>query len=423
MSSPSPHLSVRREHPFQVSILLVCLTFLLCIFILSPGQGGTTPAGTDTPGARQLYSLFARVQGISDSLERRKAVADFLRATTPTGCPLIDDSTVTFVYEGPGTSVAVAGDMNDWNPSTGEMKRLQGTRFFYRTFSIDPAGRSEYKLVVDASWILDPRNPRTVMGGLGLNSELRMPAYVPPPSVVPAPGIFPGRIDTLLFRSVLLACAHPAMVYTPASYAASADTLPVLFVMDGGEYLALTEMRGTLDYLIGAKRITPVVVVFLDPRTDIRSPESSRRMAEYALNDTFIQAVVSELRPMIGSRYRIAMDAARTAIMGVSMGGLIATYAGLTRPDIFGLCAAQSPSYWWEKRRLVRFIAIARTMPLKMYIDTGTLYDVQEEARAARDAFLARHAALHYEEHPEGHNWLNWRSRIPSILSYFWGTQ
>jgi hypothetical protein len=86
MSSPSPHLSVRREHPFQVSILLVCLTFLLCIFILSPGQGGTTPAGTDTPGARQLYSLFARVQGISDSLERRKAVADFLRATTPTGC-------------------------------------------------------------------------------------------------------------------------------------------------------------------------------------------------------------------------------------------------------------------------------------------------------------------------------------------------
>jgi enterochelin esterase-like enzyme len=47
--------------------------------------------------------------------------------------------------------------------------------------------------------------------------------------------------------------------------------------------------------------------------------------------------------------------------------------------------------------------------------------DSLDTTRAMRDVLRRKHYRFAYAEHPEGHNWGNWRSHIPDILEYFWG--
>ncbi len=109
--------------------------------------------------------------------------------------------------------------------------------------------------------------------------------------------------------------------------------------------------------------------------------------------------------------------------MGASLGGLISAYAAYRRPDVFGLCAAQSPSFNWEKDRILRMIEAGSRKAIKFYIDTGTLHDVEIVSRNMKKILQDKGYELSYAEYPEGHNWSNWRARIDDILVYFWGTK
>jgi enterochelin esterase family protein len=172
--------------------------------------------------------------------------------------------------------------------------------------------------------------------------------------------------------------------------------------------------------MIADARIPPVAAVFVDPRTDIRDARTSKRMTDYALSDAYVRFLVEELHPHLVGRYRLDSPAEQTAIMGASLGGLIATYAAFKHPDVFGLCAAQSPAYWWANDSLIHAIAAVPRKNIKFYIDTGTIRDAREKALLMKETLEARGYPVHYEEHPEGHNWANWRARISHILEYFW---
>jgi enterochelin esterase family protein len=264
-------------------------------------------------------------------------------------------------------------------------------------------------------------NPRQCMSGFGPNSELRMPAYRPPRDITFDPSIQHGTVDTLTLRSRLLARSHPVYVYLPPSYPSTRKKLPLVVVTDGGEYLSLGLMNNVLDNLIAARRIQPVIAVFLDPRTDPADRRTNTRMQDYALRDTFAQSLARELLPMIRKEYRVSGDAKTTAIMGASLGGLIAAYAGWSRPDAFGLCAAQSPAFSWNSSQIINNFAHSARKPLRLYIDTGTLHDAQVEARQMRDVLVTKNYRFHYAEYPEGHSWGSWRARIADILLYFYG--
>ncbi len=368
-----------------------------------------------------LADFIARAESITDSTERRNAVAAFMREIGRRGAPLTEDSTVSFVFDGRASRVRVASDLNGWNPGTDTMHHLRGTEFYHLSLHADPAARFEYKFVVDSTWILDPVNPRLAMGGYGPNSEVRMPLYRPPQEIVVRPGVPRGRLDTLLFKSTILGRAMPITVYLHPRSAAARKPSPVLFVLDGGEYLSLALMNVVLDNLIADRAITPPVCVFLDPRTNPGDARTSMRMSDYTMSDSFLTALVTEVRPFLMKKYRISRTAAETGIMGASLGGLAAVHAAFERPDVFGLCAAQSPALWWQDARILTRIEREAVRQFRIHIDTGTFRDAQDASRRARDVFTARGYTLQYEEHPEGHNWVNWRARIGTILRFFWG--
>jgi len=198
---------------------------------------------------------------------------------------------------------------------------------------------------------------------------------------------------------------------------------PAIYVLDGGEYITLALMVNVLDNLISAERIHPVIAVFLDPRTDIRNSNTSKRMTEYALNGDFVTSLADELHPWIDAKYRVDPRPEQTAILGASLGGLAATFAAYERPDVFGLCAAQSASYQWSDSALIDSIASGPRKPIKFYISTGTIHDAELAARRMKSVLDQKGYELRYSEHPEGHNWVNWQARLSDILLYFWGME
>jgi enterochelin esterase family protein len=208
-------------------------------------------------------------------------------------------------------------------------------------------------------------------------------------------------------------------VYLPAHYARGAEHYPVVYVTDGGEYLSIAGMNVILDNLIALGEIAPLIAVFIDPRKDPADPASSTRMTDYALNDRFVGALSGELRPWLMKRYRILDGPANTAIMGASMGGLIATYAAFTRPEVFGFCAAQSPSYQWANDTLMTMMRKGARKDFRMYLSTGTIRDAEKRSRLVRDIMREKGYPITYAEYPESHNWMNWRARIGDILRNF----
>lgn len=345
-----------------------------------------------------------------------QAAAEVEARMQKSGAPLAEDSIAFIYYRGDARRVSFASDINGWNPAADTLIRCPGNNIFYLTLRLDPAARIEYKLVVDSVWALDPGNSFTSMTGFGKNSELRCPRYVSPETLRPRPDIPRGTIDTVQFTSEILHTTHPVMIYRPQ---ATGGTLPVLLVTDGGEYLSLASMATILDNCIGTAKVRPLIAVFVDPRTDMSDSRTSRRMEEYSLNANFVSFLAKELLPFVRRRYNVSDRPEQTGIMGASLGGLVATYAAISHPEVFGRSAAQSPAFWWKSDSIFSLIPKGK-IPGRFYIDTGTIRDASDRPGRMARALEERGCAVKYIEVPESHNWGNWKARIGTILEYFW---
>ncbi|MBN1671970.1 MAG: isoamylase early set domain-containing protein [Kiritimatiellae bacterium] len=70
-----------------------------------------------------------------------------------------------------GSEVYVAGTFNGWNPKKNKLKSGKGGT--YATSLMLPAGRHEYKFIIDGTWCVDPECPEWAPNGLGsLNSVI-----------------------------------------------------------------------------------------------------------------------------------------------------------------------------------------------------------------------------------------------------------
>ncbi len=363
-----------------------------------------------------FQALVQSVADAPDSASKSRIVQTYL-ARTPS--PIVDDSTVTFLYAGYARAVSVPCELNGWDPAAGPMTRLDGTNLFFRTDSLAPDARLEYKLWVDSTWMFDPRNPRRAAGGLGENSDIGMPRYVQAVDSRFTPGIRRGRIDTLRVESGKLGHAVPVYVYVPPGPVRGAR-FPVLYVTDGGDYLTLGRLDVILDNLIAAKKIAPLLAVFIDPRSATPAGEpKDYRMTEYAPSDAFLDFLESELAPMVEKRFNASDLAEHRVILGASLGGIEATYAVLRRPSFISNCAAQSPAYFYGDSTVIALANQPGAQGRYVYISTGSLKDTEVEATLVAKALQKNGAHVTFEVEHEGHNWTNWRARLPKILETF----
>jgi enterochelin esterase-like enzyme len=84
--------------------------------------------------------------------------------------------------------------------------------------------------------------------------------------------------------------------------------------------------------------------------------------------------MAEELKPFIDKKYRTRKDAANTAVMGSSMGGLISFLLTWWHPEIFSQAACLSTSFLWNRNSVLNGVALYNG-PKKnnrIYLDVGT---------------------------------------------------
>jgi len=176
-------------------------------------------------------------------------------------------------------------------------------------------------------------------------------------------------------------------IYLPASYE-SGRRFPVVYMQDGQNLSdPNTAFAGTwqLDAVLGTLAragIEPIVV-------GVHNTDA--RLAEYSPfpdakhgggeGDRYLSFLADTLKPRVDRLFRTRRSAAGTSIVGSSMGGLIAFYGWLRRPDVFGVAGALSPSFWYGRRALFDFVERVPLPPGYLYLDVGT----GEGAAAVRD--------------------------------------
>lgn len=77
-------------------------------------------------------------------------------------------------HAGAGSKVFLAGTFNNWDPSAIEMADKKGDGVFIASVRL-PAGKHEYKFVVDGAWLADSECKESVANAFGtLNSVIEV---------------------------------------------------------------------------------------------------------------------------------------------------------------------------------------------------------------------------------------------------------
>lgn len=343
--------------------------------------------------------------------QRRQFMVDSMLATLNEYPYPEADTLVWFFYKGTAQEVAVAGDMNGWSETQSPLQRLSTTDLWYRGEHYAADARLDYKYVVNQNWILDPRNPHTVSGGFGPNSELRMPGYAPPDEILHHDGVPRGSIVDTTFSATTLNNSRQVKIYLPAGYDLSDERYPVVLFHDGLDYLTLGSAANVLDNLIHERRIPPCIAVFVP---------AVNRTPEYAGNqiDGFTDFIIRTVMPEVDARYRTRTDPGARAMIGSSNGGNITLYIAMKHPEVFGCAAAQSSNIIPS---ITDIFEKGPILPLRLYLDLG-VYDITvliPMVRGFVPVLQAKGYEYLYREYNEGHSWGNWRAHIDDALEFF----
>ena len=148
-------------------------------------------------------------------------------------------------------------------------------------------------------------------------------------------------------------------VWTPSNYKTSTDSLPVMYMADGGIIDEdFPHIANTLSELIIAKKIPPMILVGIantQRRRDLSGPTEIEKDKEVAPvvggSEKFRAFIKEELFPEISKRYRTTSE---KSIIGESLSGLFVVESFFLTPEMFDNYIAFDPSLWWNNHYLVR---------------------------------------------------------------------
>lgn len=234
------------------------------------------------------------------------------------------------------------------------------------------------------------------------------------------------------------------LVLLPPSWPQEGRRWPVLYMQDGQNLFdAATSFAGEWDVddtMAGLSDEGLEAIVVGVPNT------GGQRLDEYSpfeepghgggKGDAYLDFLVSTVKPLVDAEFPTEPGREMTGILGSSMGGLISLYALFRRPDVFSLCGAMSPAFWFGRGALLTFVRKAPKVPGRIYVDTGTqemgrarLWRSSRRSSASEMASILRGKGyvegvdLRYVVERDGeHNEAAWRRRLPDALRFLLGS-
>lgn len=287
-----------------------------------------------------------------------------------------------------------------------------------------------------------------------------------------------GRFETMELPPSRHAAPRRVVVWLPPGYDPRGEPAPVLYMHDGQNLFDPAQAFGgepwgvqhALAALIHRRAVprTLVVAVWNTPlrwREYVPAEPLATLPAELlqviapagsevadpralALSDGYLRFLAEELKPLVDARYRTRPQAAHTAVMGSSMGGLVSLYALIRYPQVFGAAGCVS-THWPVTTRPAllrepggaRMTAIAqhhldfvrRRLPPagrhRLWFDHGTLNldALYAPFQQRMDAILRergyRQGADSHSQVFDGadHNERSWRARVALPLGFLLG--
>jgi predicted alpha/beta superfamily hydrolase len=200
--------------------------------------------------------------------------------------------------------------------------------------------------------------------------------------------------ERLTVASKVLGEERTILVSTPPGYGRGQQRYPVLYLTDGDAHL--THTRGTVDFLARNGLMPQVIIVGIvntDRNRDLTpSRVPVRTLGERTFQlptsggaDKFLTFIETELVPWVEASYRTERF---RILCGHSFGGLFATHALLTRPELFHAIIAVSPTLAWDDdlmlKRGKRFFAERADLKRAFFMTLGNEGD---QGRVAFDRF------------------------------------
>ncbi|HEY8188245.1 MAG TPA: alpha/beta hydrolase-fold protein [Pyrinomonadaceae bacterium] len=402
-----------------------------------------------------VQPLSPRLAALQDRLKAgdRNALDSFWKEIEQSGTPMIEpaagserDVLVTilwrateetrsvFVFQLPGIDKPMA--------------RLLDTDLWYKTFRLQKGARFVYRLATNLpdskEWVSlarfggamrrDPLNPLEFAERANeLNpyevtfySAAELPSAESQFWSVAQPKVPTGRVQRDRFTSKALGNERPIWIYTPHGYAADRKPYGLLVLSDGGLYVNSARVATTLDNLIAAGLIPPLVAVMVD------NPDRGR---ELSCSSAYADFLAQEIVPWARVNYHATDRPEQTIIGGVSLGGLAAAFVGLKHPEVFGNVLSQSGSFWWKPEEeknwewLTHQFAASPRLPLRFSFEAGLLENTSGGPpgrpipppllvanRNLRDTLQSKGYSVHYTEFNGNHTLFNWRGTLASHL-------
>jgi enterochelin esterase family protein len=463
-------MRVRIPHKIIGGLFLLVLNASLATNVTVSATSSTRPSKPAGTSAHQENAqnvadrpLSPRLATLRDRLKSgdRDALDNFWKEISEHGSPMIEPAAdsklemlVTMLWrakeETRNVFVFRLGDVSK------PMARLLDTDLWYKTFRLQKGARFTYQLATNLpdpkEWRgitrfardlrNDPFNPLQFADRTNefnpyevtFTSSVELPSAEPQLWNVVQPKVLAGRVQRDKFISKLLGNERPIWIYTPHGYSADKTPYGLLVLTDGGLYVNTARVATTLDNLIAAGVIPPLVAVMV---------ENPDRWRELSCSSAYADFLAQEIVPWARASYHATDRPEQTIIGGTSLGGLQAAFVGLKHAEVFGNVLSQSGSFQWkpdgekEWEWLNRQFAVSPRLPLRFSFEAGLLEGtwwwrslvpaspngppvidptLLAANRNLRDTLLSKGYSVHYTEFNGNHTLFNWRGTLASHL-------
>lgn len=231
-------------------------------------------------------------------------------------------------------------------------------------------------------------------------------------------------------------------VSLPDSYDKKNQYYPVLYMNDGqvlfkdyDDYNG--ESWGIMENYKNSPNLPEVILVGIasgETRNDELFPFSFEHHGSGKLSGgkakEYMNFIVDSLKPVINDKYRTLSDAKNTGILGISVGGVCATYAATNYTDHFSIFCCMSSAYTPVRTKMVELIKESDFSKVrKMYLDVGTNESENENARLGylesnKEVYNILKEKIDLEKlkfriiKDSQHIEEDWDKRFPSIIEY-----